>query len=176
MFALQLESRYNLSQEATNSVIQSTSQLINDNTKEICGWVKGKLVEQGVDPSFLEDIPIQKPFNNLETQRCRDTQYAKLPTYVKPKQIVLRNVLTRKRKKFVFLKRSGAYIPFKDSLSVLINMPEVWHSVLNPHFTEDDVKREHCRCCLLHWGRSLQVLFIKSHWFSGGVEWPVVKP
>ena len=142
IYALKLESKYNLSQNAVDAIVHTTSDLIDNNSSYVYNVVKEKLAEQGVDSSFLDDIPKQAPFAGLKTQRTRDKRYDKLSLYVKPKEVVLQTFLRWSRNKFKFAKKTGSYVPFRESLGAYLSMPEVLHHVEHSHFSPDEVKRD----------------------------------
>lgn len=142
MYTLSLESRHKLSQVACDNIISSTSELLTKHDSFLRHSIKDELLRRGIDSSFVDQIPVDTSFQNLRSASEREKTYHTLPAYVKPLKVVLRSVFKRKKGKIVEVSKSGHIVPFEKSLSMLISMPEVWESVVQPKMSEDDIMRD----------------------------------
>lgn len=84
--------------------------------------------------------------NNLDSSTKRYSVYEKckkLP-FLKPEEVVLgirhvtiNNVVTEKQK-------IGYYIPFLKYLNMLLQLPEVWNCIQNPHYSANEFMYDIC--------------------------------
>ena len=142
LYALTLEAKYNLTQEACKNVVASTCELLNRHDQSLRSSIKAELRKQGIDDTFVNDIPVDTNFNQLLSVSTRERLYEELPTYVKPREVVLRSIFRRRNGRMIEIARKGCIVPFEASLTQLIKMPEAWRYVCHPESSNDGIMRD----------------------------------
>ena len=143
-FALALESRHNLSQSSVDDVIESTSLLIEQHVALYKNRVRAEIVEQGLNAEFLDEIAVEPLLNELGSHKKRDTFYEKNLGYIAPSPVRLGSKFVTVTGNLVKKDVLGYRVPFKDSLQSLLQMPEVWKYVNNPHTNTEEYMYDVC--------------------------------
>ena len=137
-FALSLESAHNLTHSYVDAVLQSTSSLIEEHASLVKSQICDKLKEQGVATDFLDSISVERLLDEVGSMKKRDTYYEKNLTYIPPSPVKL-------GERYVTIKGNlekrnvvGRIVPFLQSLTSLVQMPEVCQYIKNskPSHTE----------------------------------------
>lgn len=136
MFCLSLQSEHNLSESGVDAVVSSTSTLLDIHIDALKCEFRKKLEERNIDPTIIDDIPVEHCLSDFDSASKRQTHIENNFPYVSPQGVILgkyyltvNGILTEKH-------NIGYIIPFKDSLKRLLELPELWHHVQNPHFTD----------------------------------------
>jgi len=145
MFTLSLAAKHNMSQSAVDSVVSTTSALIENHLTVFKQRVKRKLNDMNVDADVVDEIPIETHLTEFESHCKRQTFYRKhVSTFVEPEPFVLGRKLIHKSGKIFSVRRIGYIIPFEKSLQNLLSMPEVWNHVNHRHNSVDQFMWDIC--------------------------------
>jgi hypothetical protein len=144
-FTLSLAARHSLSHAAIDSVVASTSILVESHLNLLKQQVKSKLMTLGVDPHVIDDIPVNSCLSDFSSNSKRLSYYKQnLVTFLEPEEVVLGYKFISKAGMIKKIPRIGYIIPFEESLKSMLSMPEVWHHVCYPHQSVDEFMRDIC--------------------------------
>jgi len=131
-----LQAEHKFSEAGVDAVVASTSTLLDVHANALKCEFRKKLEERHIDTSMIGDIPIKHCLSHFDSASKRQTHIENNLPYVSPQEVVLgkhyvtvKGILTEKH-------NLGYIIPFQDSLQHFLELPEVWHRVQNPHFTD----------------------------------------
>ncbi|XP_022093684.1 uncharacterized protein LOC110980918 [Acanthaster planci] len=131
-FSLALECSHNLTHSSVDRVIESVSSLIEQHVSLFKTKIREKLQEQCIPCGFMTEISVKHLLDEICTRKKRDKLYEQIYFYVPPKAVKL-------GEKFVTVKGVlqkkdivGYCIPFTESLTNLVLMPDVWKYISNP--------------------------------------------
>lgn len=132
-YLLYLETSLKLSQKAINVVVENTQHVVGYHLERQKLDLKRMLEQQNIDTGFLNDFFYDTGMTTFSTERRREQFYKSNCLYVEPREVVLghRNVNVHGRVKCIH--DHGYIVPLKDLLQSLIQMPEVFHFIDNPH-------------------------------------------
>ena len=143
-FTLSLECKDNMTVEGLNDAVSSCKTLVEQHIRIYQNQVRKQLESRGLAYDFLDGIDIDSLLDEFSTKDLRDAYYERHNRYIKPEKVKLYS--TRKTVKG-FLKTIniyGYYIPLRESLSKLLEMPEIWNCVNRPHFTQNELMQDVC--------------------------------
>ena len=138
MYTLSLQAQHNLSQARFDAVVASTSTLLDAHTGALQEQLKKALEERNIDPVVVDGIMVQHGLSQFDTARKCQILFERKLSYVAPKEVVLGKQFLTKKGVLTETSNHAYIIPFQESLRNLLEMPEVWHHIHNPHFTDGE--------------------------------------
>jgi hypothetical protein len=144
VYTLALEAEYNITQKGINGIVDSTATLVKQHVQVYADKAKRALQDHGIDPSLLDNITTDTLLENFESAPKRQKYYEKNLPYVSPVEVQLG--IQKKLMKGVLtdVPIRGYMVPFLDSIKVMLEMPEVWHSVCTGHTSQDEFLHDIC--------------------------------
>ncbi|CAC5412729.1 unnamed protein product [Mytilus coruscus] len=146
LFTMSLEAKYNVSQIAIDNIVSSTSILLDAQLHHFKQLIVQELELRNINTEFVDHINIDHMLHDFDTSKNRYSVYEKcdnLP-FVRPEEVVLgvhhmttNNIITEEQ-------RVGYYVPFIKSLNMLLDLPEIWNFVKNPHNSKNQFLYDIC--------------------------------
>jgi hypothetical protein len=145
MFTLCLESKHNMSQSAIDNIVSTTSSLVESQLGHFKDQLKEKLQNAGIDPDIVEGIDTSTYLELFSSDSKRKSYYRKkLDTLVQPQKVDVGEKFVTKNGVIQEVTKHGYIIPFKECLQQLLQLPEVWEYVQNPHVSSDEYMYDIC--------------------------------
>ena len=146
LYTMSLEARHNLTQTAIDAVVSSTSILLEEHMNSFKSQLKRKLEERNINGNVVDDISINHMLNEFDTsaKRYRYFEKCKDIPLVQPVEVILGTDYVTKKGVIVERPRLGYYVPFYQSLNQLIELPEVWNYIQNPHYSQNEYLYDIC--------------------------------
>lgn len=143
-FSLSLEGHHKLSQVVIDSVIKSTSMLIEDQVKIFGENIRSKLRAQMLPDDFLNSIPIEHMLDKFDSNAKRETFYKKQLSLVQPEAVKLASTIVTVNGRLVRKERYGYIIPFDESLAKFLELPEVSSFIESGHRSSNEYMLDIC--------------------------------
>ena len=144
VYALGLQAKHNISESGIDSIIESTSVLIENHIQTCLSQIKDKLHEVGINSSVLDDLTFDHKLHDLNTSNKRILHYRSKLSYVQPTEVYLGKFYLTRNSRILEKKRFGYIIRLQDSLQSLLEMPEVWQQVNISHESSDELMYDIC--------------------------------
>ena len=151
-FYLSLETEHKCTRTSIDSIALSNKDIMSTVLDIGANKVKDILQRLGQNPQEVSDF-VREFTNHVQgevistadkfiTNYSRQQIYAKLCHLVKPRSCHMGfeniRVMGRQRRKFLY----GYYIPMREMLEALMNLPEIWQFFTNPHQSQDEIQRD----------------------------------
>lgn len=144
-FTLALESKLNLSQTAVDCVVSTTSILLENHIALFRNSLKERLRERQIDERIIDDIPVETLVDEFNSSKKRQKFYEQnYNAYLMPKGLLLGKKFVTRKGVIKEIDKIGYLVPFKENLQNLLSMPEVWHEVQNPHYSNKEFMFDIC--------------------------------
>lgn len=140
-FLLKMECEHKMSQRALNDLAHCTADLVAEHMQIYRDELQQNLAGSGTELSL--------PHNDFETN-CFLTTHARRKFYsdncglIACEEIKLGDKNVRHKGRLVKRKLCGYIVPLTKTLEALLNMPEVWNYVVNPHNTSTELMSDIC--------------------------------
>lgn len=137
-YTLSLQAEHNLSQAAIDKVVSTTSTLVENHLNHYKSQLKRKCSELGIDPSVCDSVSTDVLLDEFDSNTKRQKVYSShLDTLLHPQKVKLGERIVTNKGKHENRANFGYFVPLKQNLVNLLNMPEVWECVQNPHRSND---------------------------------------
>jgi len=140
-YMLQMEAEHKLSQKALDNIAICTNNLVVAQVNEFKNELKSKLV--GCE-SVVDSQPIPQCLSNFSSRYNRRKFYEEKCGLISCVDVQLSEKYVRHKGQLVARKQYGYIVPFRATLSRLLNMPEVWSFVCSKRCSDSDVMMDIC--------------------------------
>ena len=145
MFTLSLETKHNMSQSAIDNVVSTANLLVESHIDDFKRQIQSKLESLNIEPDIVDSIDVNTGFEVLSSHSRRKSFYRKnLDTLVEPQQVNIGDKFITKNSVIQNVPKYGYVIPFKESLQQLLQLPEIWGQIQNPHISQDEFMYDIC--------------------------------
>ena len=145
MYFLSLETQHKIPKSSIDGIVSSTSTLLDQHLNSFKKELSRELQSRGIDSAFIEKIDVSAFLDDFKSDKHRQNYYkTDMPTYISPKEVVLGSKFHSKNGILQEIPRVGYIVPFEKNIQNLINMPEVWYCIKNPHFSRDEFMHDIC--------------------------------
>ena len=144
-YTLALSAAHNVAQDGIDSIIATTSSMINDTLELYTDRIIQQISDGGpLDRDTLRTLMPQDMFIGLSTHRKRQKFYEERFGLLNPEPVYLGSKVVSEKGKCVRKRFYGYIVPFETGLQAFLEMPEIWNYVSNPHFSASDVMLDIC--------------------------------
>ena len=145
MFTLCLETKFNMSQAAIDNVVSTAQNLVEHHLHQYKQKVIEKMDSLHVDSNVIEAIKINTKLDFFASNAKRLSYYRmNVDCLVEPKRVLMGKKFLTKNGKIRELPKYAYIIPLRESLNQLLQMPEIWEEIQNPHLSRDEYMHDIC--------------------------------
>lgn len=148
-FFLKLEAKHGLTQTCINSVVEEVDTLLSQIIEKLKMEIKCNMKDQISDhvaldtciADFQNSMNITSKFNSSAK---RKKYFLKHFNLIIPRPQFISTEIKKHNNRIRHLNNYSYYVPFLDSLTALLNMPEVLYWVTRSHKSKDTTMRDWC--------------------------------
>ncbi|CAM1325909.1 Uncharacterised protein r2_g3484 [Pycnogonum litorale] len=144
IYLLNMEAQCNLTQRGLDILVSSTQDFMAQFLSSHVESLRYEFSKRDYDQQILQNICTSDVFKNFASCYLRKKFYVEKCGYLQPKDVLLGQTMARKNGRHQPINHYGHIIPFKENLELLLNLPEVWNCVQNPHSNHDGLMRDIC--------------------------------
>ena len=120
-YTLTVQAKHNISESGIDSMVESTSVLLDNHLQRFSSQVKAKLEEKGIDSSIMDNISIDHMLNSFDTSNKRLSHFTSKLSYLKLTKVTIGTFYKTKNGLITGINRGGDFKNFHDSLKSLKN-------------------------------------------------------
>ncbi len=141
-YALKLETQHRIPKSAVNDIIAHTSLLVSHYvTQAVNKVVTTSGIKLGSE--VLESIK-HVDFSNISTDHNRHKYYQTHCKLISPEEVLVGSESKTVNGETREIKKLGYYVPFKESIQALLQLPEVLRAVQTSHYSQNDMMHDIC--------------------------------